>query len=196
MNNAQESFYSDTLKVNITPEFRAKFFSNVNVLENECWIWRGTVSKDGYGKLKRGKKTLRAHRVSVVLSGREIPPRMCACHRCDVRLCVNPNHLWVGTNDENMADMVAKKRAVNVSKKLTEEMVLWLRKTLPPKSEVREISKRIGVSVSTLMKAISGESWPHLPPPDVSGFRALCTKNRSAGKLALYASRRMQQSKS
>jgi hypothetical protein len=86
-----------------------RFLSYVDKSDN-CWIWKGTIHKNGYGRLHIGKKSCYAHRVSWYLKHGEIPIGLCVCHTCDNPLCVNPSHLWLGTIADNMHDRDKKGR--------------------------------------------------------------------------------------
>ncbi len=101
-----------------------------------CWIWTGNISKYGYGYLSINDKNVRAHRCSYSLFVGEIPKDLYVCHTCDLRCCVNPRHLFLGTQRDNMKDMVAKGRASRVigaigenhsSAKLKIKDVIWLK---------------------------------------------------------------------
>lgn len=82
----------------------ARFWTKVEMNNpDDCWLWTGFVNNQGYGRIKLGRKVsaLYAHRVAVLLSGRDIPAGMIVHHRCGVRRCVNPDHLVVTTMSEN-----------------------------------------------------------------------------------------------
>lgn len=81
-----------------------------------CWEWQGALDKDGYGIFSYAGKVQRAARFALALDGRD-PKRKFACHTCDNPSCVNPSHLFVGSHEENMADMVAKGRHWKVASK-------------------------------------------------------------------------------
>lgn len=83
------------------------------VRNGDCWNWRGAVDKDGYGIFTYAGKTYRAARFAIEFDGRELGPGQFACHHCDNPQCVRPDHLFVGTNADNMQDMVRKGRNPN-----------------------------------------------------------------------------------
>lgn len=92
-----------------------KFWKKVNKTET-CWLWEGCLKADGYGWLMRGKSiNWTAHRYSWFIHNGEIPNNLHVLHKCDVRNCVNPNHLFLGTHQDNMLDMVQKKHTVRLS---------------------------------------------------------------------------------
>ena len=93
-----------------------RFWKKVNKTDN-CWIWQAaTRGKTGYGSLKYNKKVIDAHRMSWILSFGKIPEGKYICHKCDNRLCVNPEHLFVGSPKENWLDGFNKGRIVGLPK--------------------------------------------------------------------------------
>lgn len=80
-----------------------RFWSNViRASENECWIWTGCRTPEGYGTLSIENRQVRAHRQSIILDGRDIPAGMVVDHVCRNRACVNPHHLRVVTRRQNV----------------------------------------------------------------------------------------------
>lgn len=84
---------------------------------DECWLWNGSKGRHNRGVFSIAGKSTSAPRVALMLAGKPPPtPYHFACHTCDVPACVNPNHLWWGTNVENIQDCARKRRMFNQTK--------------------------------------------------------------------------------
>lgn len=94
------------------PSMEERFWSKVDLKgPDDCWEWQASKLPDGYGSFGvRSRVVDKAHRVSWVLKNGPIPDGMSVCHRCDNPPCVNPDHLFLGTQQDNMKDMVSKGR--------------------------------------------------------------------------------------
>ena len=88
---------------------RERFTEKV-IFGRGCWLWAGAVMWKGYGAIGYFRKVLRAHRVAYELCVGPIPSGAHVLHRCDNRLCVRPNHLYLGTPRDNALDMSRKGR--------------------------------------------------------------------------------------
>ena len=134
--------------------------------ETGCWHWTGARHPQGYGLIKRKDGAqLRAHRVAYELAHGPIPADTIVCHHCDNPRCVRPSHLFLGTHDDNMADMVAKERAArlrgqhNGSAKLHPTEVIAIRQS---DGRYRDIAGRYGISSSAVGRIKRRERWAHL----------------------------------
>lgn len=140
-----------------------------------CWLWNGYRSKNGYGRIGLGGRAAGvdwAHRVSYRLHVAPIPDGIVVCHRCDVRACVNPAHLFLGTAADNVADMHSKGRARGNTKvlgsgnpkaKLAEGDVLEIRRLASAGHDVDALAKRYSVRPGTVKEILSRRRWTHLP---------------------------------
>lgn len=129
-----------------------------------CWYWTASIRVAGYGGLWVNGKYLLAHRFSYETFKGTIPSGMFVCHTCDNRLCINPDHLWLGTNQDNMDDMNKKKRGIThsgekngksifVLSQVTEIRKLKLTKSL------HELSKMFNCSKSAISHIIKNRVW-------------------------------------
>lgn len=90
-----------------------KFYLNTHVNKNGCWVWNGCKSVRGYGQINLGYEgKIQAHRYSYKIHYTNFNPKLNICHKCDTPSCVNPNHLFQGTQKDNMDDMKFKSRRV------------------------------------------------------------------------------------
>lgn len=75
-----------------------------------CWLWQGALRGKGYAATSWRDRPIEAHRLVWILIHGEPPPKLEVCHTCDVRHCINPEHLWLGTRKQNAQDAVCKGR--------------------------------------------------------------------------------------
>lgn len=136
--------------------------------EDECWEWNSAVAGQGYGFLKRTgeRRQIYAHRVAYELAKGPIPEGMLVCHECDNPPCVNPKHLFLGTDGDNHADMKAKDRHLygerNGNHRLTEAAVERVFDMLDNGVSTYEIAEAVGVAQSTVWLISCGENWHHV----------------------------------
>lgn len=149
----------DTLK----ESFEAKFKKGNS---NECWNWGYSKTPYGYGGFTFKRKRYIASRISYETYVGEIPEGMHVCHKCDNPSCVNPNHLFIGTVQENMTDMVNKNRSAKGSHhsqaKLNESSVKEIKKLLKQNVSHKELAEKFGVGVRAISKINLGQRWGYI----------------------------------
>jgi hypothetical protein len=132
-------------------------------VESGCHEWQGCLLPNGYGQVHLKGKTVLAHRAAYEVANGPIPDGLFVLHSCDNRKCVNPDHLSVGTRDDNAADMVSKLRQAHGTKnghaKLTSEQVRDIRAAI---GSCKEIGARYSVTYSTVSMIRSGRIWKHV----------------------------------
>lgn len=130
-----------------------------------CWLWTAYLDKAGYGMFWLNGTMRLSHRVAFELFRGSIPQEKHVCHSCDVRSCVNPAHLWLGTNDENIKDKVRKQRQAflrgenHPNAKLTAADVLTIRASV---LSTKQLVDAYGLERSTIKKIRSRRLWGHL----------------------------------
>jgi len=149
--------------------YMTKFFTSFSVdPDTKCWEWDALTHRQGYGWLHFQGKYHLAHRVAwFIFWGRMPQPKEAVCHKCDNPKCVNPDHLFVGTQKDNVADCIAKGRArkghpigsKNPRAIFTEEQV---RNILRDTRKQRDIAREHGCAESTISMIKRGNNWPQL----------------------------------
>lgn len=147
--------------------FDERFWYRVNKTDG-CWLWTGSRNSDGYG---RYSKSERAHQAAYRNLVGPIPEGMCVCHKCDVPECVNPDHLFIGTQGDNNRDRNAKGRTSRASVNqgsahgmsvLDETTVERIRDMRAYGLKLREIGGVFGVSEATVSLVARGLRWTHV----------------------------------
>lgn len=145
------------LSVNMTkPNSIHSFYEKTEVGNNGCWEWIGGFFNDGYPIFNIDNKIFRGHRWSYDNFVGKIPPGQQINHKCDNRICVNPNHLYVGTNQDNRDDMYKNMDKRIGNSKLTIRQAL---KIFKDNRTYKEIAEEYGISLQTVSAIKTGASW-------------------------------------
>lgn len=137
--------------------------------DNGCWIFTGGSRNNFHGSLSINNVQWQAHRLAYTIACEEIPPNMYVLHRCDVGLCVNPDHLFLGTQQDNIADMIAKGRDNRIRKGeengravVNEAIVKQIREMFTQGVPREEIRHKFEITQNILNKIISYRTWRHI----------------------------------
>ncbi len=155
----------------------ARFWEKVRVTSG-CWEWTGRRTSSGYGQIAltdAGRRTMRAPRVAWLLSNGAIPPGLLVLHRCDNPPCVNPDHLFLGTDMDNARDKIAKGRdasgARNGRARLIATDVKDIRHRLAEGERKNSIGRVYGVDRSTIRRIANGRHWCRAVGVELLPFR-------------------------
>lgn len=143
---------------------------------DECWQWTGAVNPDGYGFIYAGKayapnvRFIRAHRLSWEMHNGPVPDGLAVLHHCDNPLCVNPAHLYAGTQSQNCHDRAVRRRGkehrqhgeANDNAKITEAEVIAILALLKAGKSQTVVAKLFGLTQPYVSKLSRGQYWRHL----------------------------------
>jgi hypothetical protein len=126
----------------------------------------------GYGRMRlNGRKMFLAHRISWVIHYGDIPDGLCVCHHCDNTSCVNPEHLFLGTLEDNNHDMFNKGRGFKFPEykgeehgraKLTEEQVIEIKNAPHVRGMIPKLARKFSVALTTVRHIVNGDNWQHI----------------------------------
>lgn len=141
---------------------RCRFLNKIKINEETgCWIWIASKNRRGYGTfVPSGKRSGLAHRESYRIFKGDFDNSLSVCHVCDIPLCVNPDHLWIGSHEENMRDMVIKERAKT---KLDASQVLEMRNMIENMAMTQaDICRKFNISRAQISRIMSRIRWKHI----------------------------------
>lgn len=139
------------------PDTLLRFIRSVEDFGDGCWLWTGHIDQGGYGRLKDNNTSRLAHRLVYEHFVGPIPDDALICHTCDVRNCVNPDHLYAGSYATNAQDMHARLRARGGKpRKLTTEQALSIYRD--PRS-LSELARLYGIDKSTIARIKQGRGY-------------------------------------
>jgi len=150
----------------VTQKDTERFLEKVDKLD-DCWEWAASKCR-GYGQFRIGEKMRRAHRISWIIHNGKIPIGMFVCHRCDNPACVNPAHLFLGTQKDNIQDALKKGRMAitkgefNGQSKLTEAQVLSIRREYAEGKTISELARKYKAGWTTIHRVVTRETWRHI----------------------------------
>lgn len=158
----------------VDERLRERFWEKVRRLDgdNACWLWTGSGRGQGYGAIKIAGVVIDAHVASwrITNDGAAVPDGFLIAHRCDVRLCVRPDHLFLATTSQNMLDAVEKNRVQSSwqhgerahNSVLTEASVREIRRLSADGFGHSEIAKQLALPHAAVRQVVRGRTWKHV----------------------------------
>lgn len=141
-----------------------KFWAQVDKT-GDCWEWTGSLNGNGYGGFRLSHEITSAHRSVWILTYGPIPAKAVVAHKCDNRKCVRPDHLFIGTQSDNILDSVAKGRWPMLgerhrSARLNPEKVRWIRRVRQShRFKYHELAWLLSVSTTAIRAVLKGITW-------------------------------------
>ena len=170
------------------PELIEKHANNYAVSSTGCWEYQGCIERKGYGtakiQLDGVAGNYRVHRLAYFHRHKVDPKHLLVCHHCDNPSCINPDHLYIGTDADNKRDVVERGRqkgSSNNFSRLTEENVIDIKKRIAKKEKYVSIAESYGVKYGAIADIAVGRNWKHVQLPSDTVTKEL----RSSEQLTL-----------
>lgn len=137
-----------------------------------CWPWPGARWRAGYGQIRADHRLLKTHRLAYETFIGPVPDGLYVCHTCDNPPCCNPAHLFLGSHDDNMADMTSKGRRVlpvikrgaeHPNARLTPAAVVDIRSRVSAGDSMRSVARRYNVAPEAVRRIVRRQMWAHVP---------------------------------
>lgn len=158
-------------QITITEHIEQRFWQNVKKNKHVCWIWKGKTPHQRYGQLNIKQNNKRrpyaVHRISWLIHYGYIPKDLKVLHKCDNYACVRPDHLFLGTQADNVKDMWQKGRAKvlkgsqKATAKLTEQQVMQIKQEYK-KGMGSILAKKYGISKDVILTIVNNKAWKHV----------------------------------
>ena len=163
----QPNHYLRGHRAEMRRSFIERFWSNVNVAgPDECWEWKAAKNSNGYGEFYDGIGQVLAHRYAYEITNMSILKGLACCHTCDNPSCVNPAHLWVGTQHDNMTDKVQKNRQQRGERvpgaKLTTDDVREIRRLCADGTQQKAVAHMYGIGTGAVCRIVKRQRWAHV----------------------------------
>lgn len=166
------------LDLGLIQRFWTKFTKGA---DDQCWLWEQGKTAAGYGQINLGRVVYSAHRLSYMIHNGPIPKGMVICHKCDTPACVNPAHLFAGTDQDNYDDAITKGRQVRKVNRqfvpapgfaeITEELVREVRADYAaakgrllraPMGTIAKLCEKHKITIASFKDIVSMRSWRHV----------------------------------
>lgn len=185
----QESYYN---KLNHPQEVITRFFQNINYPGNDtdCWLWNGYCNLAGYG-IFNWNRHIKSHRFIYECYYGPIPDGLFVCHKCDNPPCCNPDHLFLGTDQDNKHDMVQKNRQAfgiyNGMSKLNDETVIEILEKIKggKYTSLQHLCADYSIAESPIREILSRKAWTHITN-NYSDQELQTLKNKLKSKAVKY----------
>lgn len=145
-----------------TSEIIRENFEKKVIKQDGCWGWNGMTSPNGYGRMNKNNKKIGAHQVSWIIHHGNIPKGMNVLHRCNNAICTNYQHLYIGTQKQNIADAVRAGRARGFRTVLNEAEVIEIKKLIKEGYSIKQLAAKYKVNGTMISNIRRNKTWRHI----------------------------------